>query len=199
MQILIGDAWLILLHYVERSRGQCNAPSDLVIVFSQTSLLALSHTRPGGQLSWLLGRVDGLLISQTIIRAEAVYHGVCSQQGPSVSNGPWYGAPLHLSFSPPHLKHHRSPHHPSLVPGAALSGAVPLLLCCQHWNMFLTGVALLMSRSSVLSETSVTLVTAVWKQGRAYRMTSDIFVLSILELASETRQGIIFSLSLFKS
>lgn len=64
MRILIGDAWLILLHYVERSRGQCNAPSDLVIVFSQTSLLALSHTRPGGQLSWLLGTTGGWAIDQ---------------------------------------------------------------------------------------------------------------------------------------
>lgn len=39
-------------------------------------------------------------------------------------------APLHLSFLPPLLprtfKHHRSPPHPSLVPGAAaLSSAAP--------------------------------------------------------------------------
>lgn len=42
-QTLIGYAWLILLHYVERSRGQYDAPSDVVIVFSQTSHHALTH------------------------------------------------------------------------------------------------------------------------------------------------------------
>lgn len=134
--------------------------SDSFLPNLQPPPLSLTHTRPGGQLSWLLllllpegCQADGLLISRTIIRAGAVYHAVCSQQGPSASNGPCCGAPLHLSFSPPHLKHHRSPRHPSLVPGAMVSGGggVQLLPFCQHWIMFLTGVALLMSPSFVLS------------------------------------------------
>lgn len=164
-----------------------------MIVFSQTSLprpQTHTDTWPGGQLSWLQllplpwgQQADRLLISRTIIRAEAVYHAVCSQQEASVSNGPWYSAPLHLSLSPPYLKHHRSPHHPSLLPGATLSGGGWLLLCCQHWSMFLIDVARLMSLSSVLLETTVTLVTAVWKQWWKYHhtLTPDIFMLSILK------------------
>lgn len=49
MQTLIGCALLILLHNEdkvrERSRGQCDAPSNLVIAFSQAYTHARTHAR----------------------------------------------------------------------------------------------------------------------------------------------------------
>lgn len=47
--MLIGYALLILLHNEdkvrERSRGQCDAPSNLVIAFSQAYTHARTHAR----------------------------------------------------------------------------------------------------------------------------------------------------------
>lgn len=73
---------------------QCVSSSGLSL--SQTQRNRLSDMWPEGQLSWLLllpvprgGQTGWILISRSIIRAETVYHAVCSQQEDSLSNGPW--------------------------------------------------------------------------------------------------------------